>query len=328
MAPSRGGMRLTRLFVWVFWVGVVVSGVSVVSGQTFPSKPIRIVTANAGGGADFAARLIARGLSSRLGQQAVVENRGGSATIPVETVAKAPPDGYTLLLYSNSMWTLPLIQSVPYDPVRNFVPITLAVSTPNVLVVHPSVPVKSVKELIAFSKSKPGQLNYASTVTGTSSHLSGELFKAMAGVDIVRVNYKGAGPALNDLLAGQVQMMFAAAASAVPHLKSERLRGLAITSRQPSALAPGLPTLAASGLPEYEAVTIYAMFAPAGTPSALVNRLSQEVVQYLSRTDIKEKFFNIGVETVGSSPEQLGTTVKSEMTRLGKLIKDAGIHAD
>lgn len=292
--------------------------------QNFPTKPVRIVTSAVGGGGDVITRLIAQAVSASLGQQMIVDNRGG--VISSETVAKAVPDGYTLLSQPNSFWLLPFMQNVSYDPVKDFVPVALTVNSPNLIVVHPSLPVKSVKELIAFAKAHPGQLNFAAGSNGSSSHLAAELFKRMAAIDIVHISYRGAGPALNDTLGGQVSLLFTNTAAAGPHIKTGRLRALAITSAKPSALAPGLPTVASAGLPGYEAAAIYGVFAPAGTPAAIVSRLNQEIVRALNRPDVREKFFNAGVEVIGGSAEQLGVAMKEDMARLGKLIKEAGIH--
>ena len=319
-----------RFFARTFLVGMMIFGAGVASGQNYPSKPIRMVTAEAGGGNDFVARLIAPGLADSLGQQAIVDNRGGAGgIIAAEIVAKAAPDGYTLLVYASNIWIIPLLRThVPYDPVRDFSPITWAARSPNTVVVHPSLPVKSVKELIAFAKARPGALNYGSGGTGATTHLAVELFKAMAKVNIVRINYKGNAPAIHDLLAGQVQLMFATASLAAPHIRSGRLRALAVTSAQPSALAPGLPTVAASGLPGYESISIYGIFAPAKTPATIITRLNQEMVRILNKADVKEKFLNSGVEPVGSSPEEFAATIKSDMVRMGKVIKDAGIRGE
>jgi tripartite-type tricarboxylate transporter receptor subunit TctC len=300
----------------------------VVCAQTYPNKPIRMVTSAAGGSADFAARLIAQGLTGDLGQQVVVDNRGGSVSTSVAIVAKAPPDGYTLLLYASSLWIAPLLQQVSYDPIKDFSPITLAASSPYILVVHPTVPVTSVKELIALAKAKPGELNYGSSGLGTANHLAAELFNAMAGVSIVHVPYKGAGPALNALIGGQLQVMFPSAGSVTSHIKSGRLKALGVTSAGPSALAPGLPTVAAAGVPGYESLLMIGVFTPAGVPAAIINRLNQEIVKALRKADTKERLFNAGVEAVGGTPAQLAASVKSEMVRLGKVIKDAGIRAE
>ncbi len=319
----------SHLFVGVFSIGVLVQGAGIALAQNYPIKPVRIVTAESGGGADFMSRMIAQELTASLGQQVVVENRGGaSGAIAAQAVAKAPADGYTLLFYSNGIWTLPLLQDVPYDPVKDFAPLTLVATSPNMIVVHPSMPVRSVKELIALAKARPGELNYSMGGTGTTPHLAAELFKSMAGVNLVRVNYKGAGPALNDLIAGQVQLTFATTASGTPHVKSGRLRALAVTSAEPSALAPGLPTVAASGLPGYESVASYGMFSTARTPAALVSRLNQEIVRVLDRAEVKEKLVNTGVEAVGGSPEGFAAMIRLEMLKWGKVIKDAGLRGE
>ncbi len=296
------------------------------SGQAYPDKPIRIVTSDSGGGSDIVARVIAQAVSAPLGQQVVVDNRGGGV-IAGEIVSRAQPDGYTLIYYGSTLWILPLMRkSVPYDTVKDFAPITLAVSSPNILVVHPSVAAKSVKELIALAKARPGELNYASAAAGTIPHLAAELFKSMAGVDLVRVVYKGTGAALNDLLGGQVQVMFATAPSAAPHVKTGRLRALAMTTAHPSAAFPELPTIATAGLPGYEAVQVSGMFAPAKTPAAIINRLNQEIVRALNQANVKEKLSSTGVEVVGSSAEQFAAKIKSEIVRMGKVIREAGIR--
>lgn len=296
-------------------------------GQNYPVKPVRIVTAEPGGGNDFAARVLAQGLTRSLGQQVLVDNRGGAGgAIAAEIAAKAQPDGYTLLLYAGNIWTIPLLRkNVPYDFIRDFAPVTWIARSPNTVVVHPSLPVQSVKDLIALAKARPGQLNYGSGGSGSSTHLSVELFKAMAGVNIVRVPYKGNAPALNDLIAGQVQVMFVTAATVTPHLASGRLKALAVTSAGPSVLAPGLPTVAASGLPGYESISIYGLFAPSRTPAAIVRLINQESAQFLKTAEVKERFFKVGVETVGSSPEEFAAVIKSDMTKMAKVIKDAGI---
>ena len=296
--------------------------------QGFPAKPIHIVTSEPGGGNDFAARLIAQGLAAGLGQPVIVDNRGGaSGAIAGETVAKAPPDGHTLLLYGSNIWLLPFLRErVPYDPANDLAPVTLAVRAPNILVVHPSLPVKSVKELIALARARPGALNYGSGATGSSSQIATELFKATAKIDIVQIPYKGNGLALNALIAGEVQLAFATPGSVTAHIKSGRLRALAVTSAQPSPLLPGLPSVAASALPGYEALSIVGVFAPARTPAPVIAKLNQEIVSVLKRADVRARFINSGVEPVGSSPEEFAVTVKSEMTRLGKVIRDAGIH--
>ncbi len=296
-----------------------------VCAQNYPAKTVRIVTPEVGGGGDFVARLIAQGLALSFHQSVIVDNRGGM--MPIITVANALPDGYTILLYMGTLWTTPLLQTVPYDPVRDFAPITLAVSSPNVLVITPSLAAGSVAELIALAKAKPGQLNYGSGATGAAPHLAAELFKAMAGLDIVRVPYKGTGPAINGLMGGETQLMFPNAAAVASHVRTGRLKALAVTTAGPSLLVPGLPTVAAT-LPGYESASILAMFAPARTPPAIVTHLNREIVNFLNKADVKERLFNSGVEAVAGSPEELAAVMKSEMARLGKVIRDAGIRAD
>jgi len=301
---------------------VLTSGI--VCGEDYPNKPVRMVTSEPGGGNDFAARLIAQGLSLTFKQRVVVDNRG---IIAAEIVAKAPPDGYTLLFYGNPFWLAPFLRdNVPYDPVRDFFPISLAVSTASILVVHPSLPVKSVSGLIALARARPGELNYSSGTMGAASHLAAELFRTMAGIKIMRVPYRGTGAAFTALIAGQVQVMFPTAGSVTPHLKSGRLKALAVTTAQPSALFPGLPTIAASGLPGYESVSLVGIFAPTETPAAIIDLLNRNIVGVLDQADVREKFFNAGVDAIGGSPAELAAAMKSEMARMGKVIRDAGIH--
>jgi tripartite-type tricarboxylate transporter receptor subunit TctC len=297
------------------------------NSQPYPNKPIRMVTAEVGAGGDFVARMIAPGLAERFGQQLIVDNRGGSGVIPIDIVAKAPPDGYTLLVFGSAFWLLPFLQTVAYHPVNDFAPVTLAVTTPLLLVVHPSLPVKSVKELIAWAKAKPGELNYASGISGSATHLPAELFKSMTGVNLVRVAYKGGGPALNALIGGEVQVMFATASSASPQVNAGRLRALAVTSARPSALFPELPTVAASGLPGYDAASIMCVFTPAKTPAALISQLHGEIVQVLNKPELKERFIRAGSEVVASTPAQLAAAMKADMATMSKVIKDAGIRA-
>ncbi len=306
---------------------LAVSQIDAASGQEFPVKPIRIITSESGGSGDFVSRLLVQLISPSLGQQIIVDNRP-SVIIAGETVAKAPPDGHTLIAYGGTLWLGPFLRASPYDPVRDFAPVVMASSSPCVLVVHPALPVRSVKDLIALAKAKPGVLNYGSGNSGAITHLAPELFKTMTRTSIVRIPYKGAGPALNDLMGGQVQMMIATSPSAAPHIKSGRLRALGVTSSGRSALFPGLVTVAAAGVPGYEAVAYTGIFATAHSPAAAINRLNREIVAALARPDVKQKFLDIFVEAVGGTPEQLAATVKSEMTTMGKVIKDAGIREE
>lgn len=278
--------------------------------QDYPHKPVRIVASGTGGGGDFASRVIAQGLTSNLGQQVVVENRGGGIGA-AEVVARAQPDGYTLMFYGSTIWVSPFMRSnLPYDPVRDFAPVTLAIRSPNVLAVNPSVAAKSVKQLIALVKSKPGELNYAARASGSTPHLAAELFKSMAGVEVVRIPYKSNGAAYTDLLSGQVQLMFATTGGATPHIQSGKLRALAVTGAQPSPLVPGLPTVSAAGLPGYESVSMSGVFVPAKTPRLLVNRISSEIIKVLNSADVKERLFGSGVEVAAILPLALRERVR------------------
>ena len=306
---------------------LMILAAGVACGQDYPSKPIRIVTGGAGGGNDIAARLLGQGLTASWGQPVIVDNRP-SGVIPGEVAARATPDGYVLLLNGSSFWIAPLLQNVPYDTMKDFAPITLAVSSPNMIVVHPAVQATSIKDLVALAKAKPGALNYAAGGSGSANHLAAELFKAMAGINMVRISYKSTAEAITDLISGQVQLTFSPTSAVAPHVKTGRLRALAMTSANPSALAPELPTVSASGLQGYEAVAPYAIFAPAKTPQAIIQRLHQELVRILEKQDVKERLFNAGLEIVGSSPEQLMAAMKADVVRLGKVIRDAGIRAD
>ncbi len=336
MLMCRIALSVLPAVVAIFQAGVVAgqttSTVSelapdLIRGQAYPNKPIRIVTTAPGGGNDFAARLIGQGLTASLGQQVIVDNRTATV-VPGDIVARAAPDGYVLLLAASTFYIGPLLDKAPYDAMRDFAPITLVARSPNVMVVHPSVPVSSVAEFIAYAKAKPGVVNYGSTGIGSSGHLAGELFKFMARVNFVHIPYKASSAAAVDLLAGNLQLAFNNPASVTPHIKAGRLKALAVCSAQPSPLLPGLPTVSASGLPGYESGAIYGLLAPARTPAAIIKLLNQEVVRILNTPDAKAKFFNVAMETVGSTPEQLAATMKSERARLGKVIKDAGIRSE
>ena len=306
--------------IMLLWAGVA-------SGQGYPSQPIRFVTSGAGGGNDKIARELGQAIAGSLGQPVTVENHQGGIA-PGEIVSRAPPDGHTLLIYNNTLWIGPLLQAASYDAVRDFAPISELARTPNMLVVSADSPAKSVAELIALARARPGELKYGASGTGAGNHLAGELFGAMAGVKIVPVNYKGIGGAVKDLLAGELHLMFPTAVTGVPHVKAGKLRALGVTSAMPSALLPGVPAVAASGLPGYEAITIFSAFAPAATPRAVIARLNEEIVRFLTRAEVKEKLFNAGMETVGGTPGQLAATVKSEITRMGKVIKNANIRVE
>ena len=318
---------LLRFAVRVLTVGIMVCGAAAVFGQNYPGKVIRIVTAVPGSANDIGARLIAQGLTSTLGQRAIVDNRAG--LLGIEAVAKAPPDGYTLLFFGNGgVYFSGFFQSdVTWDPEKDFSPITLGLTSPNVLAVHPSLPVKSPKELIALAKARPGELNYASGPMGVEPHLTMELFKSMTRTDIVRVGYKGTGPSISALMGGEVQVMIANAGTVMPQARSGRLRALAVTTAKPSALAPELPTLTAS-VPGYESGVFIGLWAPARTPAAIINLLSQEAARALNRAETKKLLFDSGLEAVGNSPEEFGAILKSEFAKWGKLIKSLDIRKE
>jgi tripartite-type tricarboxylate transporter receptor subunit TctC len=307
----------------------VISGLALTAGgaaaQEYPVKPIRVIAAASGGNADVLARFIQTGLTGSLGQQVIVDNRGAIAPA---VVAKSPPDGYTILITGSSVWLLPLLKpGVPWD-VKDFAPVMLATSSPSLLVVHPSMPVKTVKQLIALAKSRPGELNYAAGTLGATPHLAGELFKHMAGVNLVRVGYKGTGPGVVAVMAGEVHMMFPGAPAATPHVKQGRLRAIAVCSAQPSPFAPGVPTVSESGLPGFESMSPQGIFAPAGTPPGIVNRLNQEIARTLNSEEVKQRMFAAGSQVVANSPEAFGTAMKADMERIGRLVKAAGLIAE
>jgi tripartite-type tricarboxylate transporter receptor subunit TctC len=311
-------LKTTAVLLAYFLVGPALA-------QEYPARTVRIVTSPAGGGNDFPARLLAHGISGALGQQVIVDNR--PTVLIGDIVAKAPPDGYTLLVSGSPHWIGPLIEPTNYDPIADFAPISVIDRAPVVLVVHPSMPVKSVKQLIALAKRRPGELNYGSGAPGGSNHLGAILFNYLAGVDIVRIPYKGSGPAMAALISGEVQVMFPGAGAVTSHLKSGRLRALAVGSAEPSILAPGIPTLAASGVPGYVSEAIHALFAPARTPQAIVARLNREVRRYLDTPDARSAFLKGGIETAATTPEALTALMKSEMSTIGKVLKAAGVRA-
>ena len=299
-----------------------------VHAQSYPTSPVRIYTSEIGGGVDIVTRIIGEDIAPRLGQPVIVENRGGSVSIAAQLVAKATPDGHSILFYGSPLWLLPLLQKTNYDPLRDFAPITLAASSPNILVVHPVLPVKNVRELASLAQAHPGKLNYASGVAGASAHLAAELFSAMAHARMVRVAYKGSAPALTAVVSGEVQLMFAIASGVPAHVNAGRLKALAVTSLKPSPLAPGLPSIAEQGLPGYEAILALGVYAPAATPAAIIERLNQEITRTLAAPAIKERLFRVGFEAVGSTAASLLAVVKADIAKWGKVIKDAGIRSD
>jgi tripartite-type tricarboxylate transporter receptor subunit TctC len=323
-----GYMRLTAALCGVWLLALSVH----VSGQSYPSKPIRwIVTYPPGGPTDFVARAIGAKLTEAWGQQVVIDNRAGAGgMIGTELAAKSLPDGYTLLFGTSAGLTInpALMSKLPYDPVRDFAPVSLMVINPQILVVNNGIPVNSVKELIAYARARPGQLNYASVGRGSPNHLGMELLKALAGIDMVHVPYKGTGPAVTDLLSGQVQLMFNSMPSVLPLVKSGKLKGLAVGSTQRSPAAPDVPTVAEAGVPGFENVTWYGMFAPAKTPGDIVTKLNTQVVKILTDPEMAQRMASQGAEPRGTTPEELAKFMRVESERWKKVIKSAGIKLE
>jgi tripartite-type tricarboxylate transporter receptor subunit TctC len=298
----------------------------------YPNRPVRIlVPFPAGAGVDIVARMLGQPLTDVWGQAAVVDNRpGAGGTIACELAAKAAPDGYTLLLGNISTFAMApsLYKKVNYDPVKSFAPITLIDTSSNVLVAHPSVPATSTQALIALAKAKPGQINYASAGSGTSPHLAAELFKTMAGVDLVHVPYKGSPQALTDLLGGQTQLMFASLVSALPHIRQARLRALGVTSSKRTAALPEVPTIGESGLRGYDVSVWMGIVAPAGTPPAVIAQLNRQIAAILQLPDIRERLAVQGLEAISNSPAEFGNYIASEVRKWSSVIRDARVTAD
>jgi tripartite-type tricarboxylate transporter receptor subunit TctC len=290
-----------------------------------------VVPFAAGGATDVLARLVGERLTASLGQQVVVDNRpGAGGNIGSDIVARAEPDGYTILMGAVGTHAInpSLYPKMPYDPVKDFAPVTLVASVPNVLVVNPEVPAKSVQELIDLAKAKPGELNFASSGNGTSIHLSGELFKAMTGTDIVHVPYKGSGPAVTDLLGGQVQMMFDNMPSSLPHVKAGKLRALGVTSAKRSPALPEVSTIAEAGVPGYDATSWFGILAPAGTPEPVVTRLQGAIVQALGEPEMRQRMADLGAEPVGDTPAEFGQFITAELAKWAKVVNDAGVKLE
>ena len=318
---------------WRWWcVPIIVLAATAAAAQSYPAKPVRLIVPYAAGGiTDVLARMIGQGLNEAWGQPMITENRPGAAgNIGTDYVAKSAPDGYTLLVNSGPTMAISssLFAKLSYEPIKDFAPVTLAVVLPNILVVHPSVPVKSVRELIALLKSNPGKLNFASAGTGTVGHMAGELFKLMARVNMVHVPYKGAAPAVADLLGGQVDLFFDTIASSLPHVKAGKLRLLAISSAKGSPLLPGVPTISEAGLPGFDANPSFGVFAPSMTPPAVVNQLSTEIAKVLGRPAIKQQLENLGAEVTASTPEQFTSYMREEVAKWSKVIKDTGMKLE
>ena len=302
-----------------------------VIAQSYPAKPVRIVVGFAAGGpTDIAARLAARKLTEKLGQQFIVDVRpGAGGAIATEIVAKAPADGYTLLVPAFAHAVNPALhEKLPFDTGKDFAPIALFASAANILAVHPSVPAKSVSELIAIAKARPGQLTYGSAGNGTASHLAGELFDMMAGVKLTHVPYKGSAPASTDLLGGQISAAFPGVAIALPHTRAGRLRSLAITSLKRSRAMPEVPTMSEAGLRGFEVISWYGLLAPAGTPQEIVQWLNAAIDRSVHEPDALERFASFGAEPVDMTPDAFGTFIRNELEKWAKVVKAAGMHVD
>ena len=301
------------------------------SAQAWPDKPIRVIlSVPAGATPDVTARLVTPGLSQQLGQPLVVDNRGGAGgLIGAEIVAKSAPDGYTLFISSPGALTiLPHLRKVPYDTVRDFAPVSLISVGPFVLITHPSVPVKSVKELIALARAQPGKLNYASAGNGVANHLAMELFKQMAGVDITHVPYKGAPQAVTDVLAGHMNMMFNSIAPIIAHVRAGRVRVLGVASSKRSPQLADVPTIAESGVPGYEAENWFGMFAPAKTPKQIISRLNEAVVKVVRSPEIQAQFAALGADAIGNSPGEFAAFVRRDMEKYARVVKLSGAKLD
>jgi len=301
------------------------------SNSVYPAKPIHlIVPFPPGGGNDTVARAIAQQISPELGQPVVIDNRpGAGGAVGAELAAKSAPDGYTLFLAGvGSHVVNPNVHKVPYDPVKDFAPITLIASAPSVLVVNPKVPTQNIAEFTAYARANPGKLNYASNGAGSAAQLAAAMYETMAGVKMVHVPYKGIAPALTDLLGGEVQLMFGTVVALVPHIQAGRLRALAVTGKKRSALLPDVPTLRESGLPEYEAGSWYGIEAPAGTPRPIIDQLNAVIVKALRQPDVAKRLATEGAEVIGSTPEEFGAHIKAEGERVAKIVRAAGIKAE
>ena len=330
MPTSAPSFRVLTLF------GVLALGSSAVqldaAQSEYPTKPVHVlVPFPPGGPADGLARIVGDKLSQSLGQSFVIDNKpGAGGNIGMEQGAKAPPDGYTLTLAAAGNLTIApsLYSKLPYDPVKDYVPISVLANVPNILITAPTVPARTLRDLITLAKARPGTLNFASPGNGSGAHLAGELFKSMAGVDIVHVPFNGVGPAMNAILAGEVQIFFAQSSAALPYIRTGKVTALGVASARRIASAPELPTMAEAGLPDFDVTSWYALVAPAGTPSAIVEKLNAEIVKAISSADVRERFTGLGVEPVGNTPSEFAAMQKSEAARWAKLAKEANLRGD
>ena len=299
------------------------------SGQSYPTRPVRLIAPFApGGGTDISARILAEGLGKALGQTVVVDNRpGAGSTLGTDLAAKAPPDGYTLLLGNISMaFNAALYKNLPYNTIRDFTPISLVTDQPNILVAHPSLPAKTLKEFVALARAQGGKFTYGSAGQGSGTHLAMELLLMSQTMDLVHVPFKGTGPALTALLGNQISVFFSTYASALPHVKADRLRAYAVTSAKRTVTLPEVPTVAESGVPGYQYSTWYGLLAPAGTPRAIVDKLSRGTVSVLNTSEVKERYLSQGMDPVPTSPSEFAALIKSEMAKWGKVVRAARIQ--
>lgn len=319
-------------FLTKFFTLLLCLATSLSFAQSYPNKPVRMVVPfPPGGTTDILARAVGQKLSETWGQQVLIDNRpGAGGNIGTEIVAKSPADGYTLLMGTVGTHAInaSLYAKLPFDPIKDFAPVTLVASVPNVLVVNSTVEAKSVKELITLAKAKPGQLTFASSGNGTSIHLAGELFKSLTGTAMLHIPYKGSAPAITDLLGGQTNMMFDNLPSAIPHIKSGKLRALGVTSINRSPALPDTPTIAETGITGYEASSWFGVLAPAGTPKEIIAKIHADIIKGLSTPEIKERLSGQGAEPVGNTPEQFVQHIKAESLKWAKVVKDSGAKVD
>lgn len=329
--PATTNLGLfTAILLFEIWA--LAAHATAAHAQSFPAKPVRLIVPYPAGGAnDIVARIIGEKLTGEWPHPVVVENRSGAAgIIAMELVSRAQPDGHTMILIAaTQVVNKVLYKKLPYDPVRNFTPITLIGSTPNVLVVHPSVPARSVKELIGLAKAKPGRLTYASAGQGTGGHLAAELFKTMAGgIDVAHIPYQGGGPAFTALMGGHVDVMFNSTIGTVPHAKAGRVRALAVTGVKRSHVLPDVPTVAEAGVSGYEAELWFGVLTPVGAPQSAITESNARIVRILGMPDVSQRFSDMGLEIVGSTPEQFAAYIDSEITKWGQVAKKAGVVLD
>lgn len=324
-------MQLKREWTRVALAACLAAGAGITAAQEFPSKPLRLVVGSTpGGGTDISARLIAPLMSEHLGQQVIVENRpGATTTIGVNHVVRSAPDGYTMIMGVSSLAINPhVLKNVPYDALKDLAPVSQVLVAPNIMVAHPSLPAKTVKELIAFARPRPGQLNIAAGGAGSSQHLSIELFNYMAKTKILHIPYKGQGMAMIDVVAGQVTLMMSNLLSALPQIRANRIRALGVTGPRRATVAPDIPTIAEAGLPGYEVLQWYGVLAPAATPKEIITRLHAAVTHAVTNPKIRQRIVADGGEPVGSTPDELGAILRADYKKWGEVVRKAGIRVD